>query len=286
MNKDIASLSWMDSATKDKAEAKLAAMVYQIGYPKKWRTYSYKIDAKNWGANGLAGRRNETQYQLSKIGKPRDIEAWDWPVTIVNAGYEPTQNKMQSPAGILQSPFYSVTSADQVNLGGMGMVVGHELTHGFDDEGSQFDAVGNMANWWQPETQKKFETRTQCVKDQYSGYTIAGVKLNGGLTAGENIADIGGVKLAFAAYRTVRGPAPETVVADGFTEDQQFFLNVGQIWCAKERPEFEKMLATVDPHSPPKWRVNGSLSDTAEFAKAFRCKLGSKMRPQNACSVW
>jgi predicted metalloendopeptidase len=286
MKTNIDALPWMDDATKTKAKAKLDAMAYHIGYPKKWRTYEFKIDKKNFGANALAARKAETEYQVRKIGKPRDREAWDIPASMVNAFYNPTHNKMVFPAGILQPPFYSVSSSVQVNLGGMGMVVGHELTHGFDDEGSQFDAVGNMANWWQAETEKKFKERTQCVKDQYSGYTIAGVKLNGDLTAGENIADIGGVKMAFSAYRSLRANAPETVVADGFTEDQQFFLSTGQIWCAKERPEFEKMLATVDPHSPPKWRVNGSMADTPEFAKAFRCKLGTKMRPQKACVVW
>jgi predicted metalloendopeptidase len=193
---------------------------------------------------------------------------------------------MVFPAGILQKPFYSVDSSVAVNLGAMGMVVGHELTHGFDDQGSQFDAVGNMANWWQPETEKQFKQRTQCVIDQYSGYAIAGTKVNGALTVGENIADIGGVKLAFAAYKALRASAPETIVADGFTEDQQFFLSTGQAWCAKARPEFEQMLVSVDPHSPPKFRINGSMSDTPEFAKAFRCKAGSKMRPQKACTVW
>ncbi|HTL34148.1 MAG TPA: M13 family metallopeptidase [Kofleriaceae bacterium] len=286
MKTNIDSLAWMDDTTKQKAKGKLDAMAYHIGYPKKWRTYDFKIDAKNWGANALAARRAEAKYQVSKIGKPRDRDAWDIPASMVNAFYNPTHNKMVFPAGILQPPFYSVNSAVQVNLGGMGMVVGHELTHGFDDQGSQFDSAGNMANWWQPETEKQFKQRTQCVKDQYSGYSIAGVKLNGDLTAGENIADIGGVKLAFSAYRTLRSSAPETVVADGFTEDQQFFLSTGQVWCAKERPEFEKMLATVDEHSPPKWRINGTLADSPDFAKAFRCKAGTKMRPQKACVVW
>jgi predicted metalloendopeptidase len=193
---------------------------------------------------------------------------------------------MVFPAGILQKPFYSVDSSVAVNLGAMGMVVGHELTHGFDDQGAQYDADGNLKDWWQPQTEKLFKQRTQCVVNQYNNYEISGVKLNGANTTGENIADIGGVKLAFAAYKALRASAPETIVADGFTEDQQFFLSTGQAWCAKSRPEFEKMLASVDPHSPPKWRIDGTLSDSADFAKAFRCKLGSKMRPQKACVVW
>lgn len=286
MKQNINSLAWMDAATKQKAQAKADAMAYHIGYPAKWLTYAFKIDPKAWGANGLAARRAETIRQLAKIGKPVNREEWDIPASMVNAFYHPTHNKMVFPAGILQKPFYSVDSSIAVNLGAMGMVVGHELTHGFDDQGSQFDAVGNMANWWQPETEKQFKQRTQCVIDQYSEYTVAGTKVNGALTVGENIADIGGVKLAFAAYRSLRASAPDTIVADGFTEDQQFFLSTGQAWCAKARPEFEQMLASVDPHSPPRWRINGSLSDTPEFAKAFRCKLGSKMRPQKSCTVW
>jgi putative endopeptidase len=173
-----------------------------------------------------------------------------------------------------------------VNLGAIGMVVGHEVTHGFDDEGSQFDATGNLANWWQPETEKQFKQRTKCVVDQYSKYPSGGTTLNGALTAGENIADIGGVKLALAAYRNLRAGAADTTVADGFTEDQQFFLSFGQTWCSKQRPEYEAKLVAIDPHSPPRWRVNGAVAATPDFAKTFRCKLGATLRPKNACVVW
>jgi len=156
-----------------------------------------------------------------------------------------------------------------------------------DDQGAQFDAVGNLTNWWQPETEKQFKARTQCVIDQYSAYTVTGgTHLNGANTVGENIADIGGIKLAFNAYRTLRAPAPDTVVADGFTEDQQFFLGFAQAWCEKARPDFEKLLATVDVHSPSQWRVDGALQATPEFAQAFRCKAGAKMRPAKQCVVW
>ncbi|MEJ7599972.1 MAG: M13 family metallopeptidase [Kofleriaceae bacterium] len=287
MSANLTALPWMDAQTKAKAFEKLKAMSYQIGFPRKWRTYSFPLDAKAWGANGLAGRKAERQRVLSKIGKPVDKDDWEMTAPAVNAYYQPQLNGMVFPAGILQPPFYSVDFATPVNLGGMGVVVGHELTHGFDDQGSQFDAVGNLVNWWQPDTEKQFKARTQCVKDQYSAYTVAGgTKLNGGLTAGENIADIGGVKLALAGYRALRASAPDTVVADGFTEDQQFFLGFGQAWCAKLRPELEKYLATVDPHSPAKWRVNGALSATSEFAKAFRCTAGKKMVPAKQCIVW
>jgi len=281
MNSNLDALAWMDATTKAKAHEKLTAMVYQIGYPKKWKTYKFKVNAKTWAANAIAARRAETERTLAKIGKPVDREDWWLTAPTVNAFYSANQNKMVFPAGILQPPFYSVDFSVPVNLGAMGMVVGHELTHGFDDQGSQFDAQGNMKNWWQPETEKQFKARTQCVVDQYSKYG-----LNGANTAGENIADIGGIKLAFAAYRSLRASAPETVVADGFTEDQQFFLAYGQVWCAKQRPEYEKMLITVDVHSPPRWRINGGVSATPDFAKAFRCKAGSKMRPANQCVVW
>ncbi|HEU0037210.1 MAG TPA: M13 family metallopeptidase [Kofleriaceae bacterium] len=287
MAANLDALPWMDKDTKAKAHEKLKAMSNQIGYPKKWRTYNFKLDPKTWGANALAGRKAERARQLAKIGKPVDREDWDLSAPTVNAFYNPQLNNMTFPAGILQPPFYSVEAAVPVNLGAMGVVVGHELTHGFDDQGAQFDAVGNLVNWWQPETEKLFKARTQCVVDQYSQYEVGDkTKVNGANTVGENIADIGGVKLAFAAYRQLRAPAPDTVVADGFTEDQQFFLGFGQAWCAKMRPDYEKLLATVDVHSPAKWRVNGTVSATPEFAKAFRCKAGAKMAPANRCTVW
>ena len=287
MTANLDALPWMDKATKVKASAKLKAMTYQIGYPKKWRTYSFKLDAKTWAADSFAAHKAEQDRQLAKIGKPVDKDDWQMTVPQVNAYYDPQLNGMVFPAGILQPPFYSVDHAIPVNLGGMGVVVGHELTHGFDDQGAQYDADGNLKDWWQPETEKLFKARTQCVVDQYSQYEVAGgTKLNGANTVGENIADIGGVKLALTAYRALRSTAADTVVADGFTEDQQFFLGFGQAWCAKARPDFEKMLATIDEHSAPKWRVNGSLSATPEFAKAFSCKPGAKMAPAKACQVW
>ncbi|HEY5928622.1 MAG TPA: M13 family metallopeptidase [Kofleriaceae bacterium] len=286
MKQNLDALPWMDATTKQKAHAKLQKMAYQIGYPAKWREYTFKIDPKAFGANALAARKFEQARQMAKIGKPVDREDWSFSPPTVNAFYNPLHNKMVFPAGILQTPFYQLDHSIAVNLGGMGMVVGHELTHGFDDQGAQFDAVGNMTNWWQPETEKQFKQRTQCVADQYSAYDAGGMKLNGKLTLGENIADIGGIKLALAAYRQLRSSAPDTDVADGFTEDQQFFLSFGQTWCAKMRPEMESMLVTVDPHSPPRWRVNGSMAATPDFAKAFRCKAGAKMRPAKQCVVW
>ncbi len=287
MTANLDTLPWMDAQTKAKAKTKLEAMNYQIGYPKKWRTYDFKLDPKQWTENAFAAQKHERARQLAKIGKPVDKDDWLMSAPTVNAYYDPQLNGMVFPAGILQPPFYSVESSIPVNLGGMGMVVGHELTHGFDDEGAQYDALGNLVNWWQPETEKLFKQRTQCVADQYGGYDVSGGgKLNGKQTLGENIADIGGIKLALAAYRSLRAPAEDTVVADGFTEDQQFFLGFGQAWCAKLRPDYEKMLSTIDVHSPPHWRVDGALSATPEFAKAFRCKAGQKMVPAKQCVVW
>ena len=286
MSANLAALPWMDATTKQKAAAKLQAMAYQIGYPKHWRTYAFSLEAKNFGQNALVADKAERARQLAKIGRPVDKDDWSMTAPTVNAYYNPQLNMMVFPAGILQPPFFSVDASLPVNLGAMGVVVGHELTHGFDDQGAQFDGDGNLRDWWQPETEKLFNERTQCVKDQYSNYEISGVKLNGALTAGENIADIGGVKLALSAMHSLRSSAPDTVVADGFTEEQQFFLSFGQVWCEKAKPEYEKLMATVNPHSPGKWRVNGALSATPDFAKAFHCKAGSKMAPAKQCIVW
>ncbi|HEX2686960.1 MAG TPA: M13 family metallopeptidase [Kofleriaceae bacterium] len=287
MAENLDTVPWMDPATKARAKAKLAAMMYQIGYPTKWKTYPFKLDPRTWTANALAARKAERARQLAKIGKPVDRDDWQMSAPQVNAYYDPQQNAMVFPAGILQPPFYSALASIPVNLGGIGVVVGHELTHGFDDEGAQYDAAGNLVNWWQPDTEQQFRQRTRCVIDQYGGYEVSGnTRLSGANTAGENIADIGGVKLALAAYRQLRVAAPDTVVADGFTEDQQFFLGFGQAWCAKMRPDFEKLLATIDVHAPARWRVNGALSATPEFGKAFRCKAGSKMVPVQPCVVW
>lgn len=287
MTSNLEVLPWMDPATRTKARAKLHAMTYQIGYPRKWKSYSFKLDPRTWAANALAARKAERARRLAKIGKPVDKDDWLMIAPQVDAYYEAQLNGMVFPAGILQPPFYSVEASTPVNLGGMGVVVGHELTHGFDDQGAQYDALGNLVNWWEPDTEQQFKRRTQCVIDQYSNYEVSGgIKVNGANTVGENIADIGGVKLAFAAYRQLSSSAMTAIVADGFTEDQQFFLGFGQAWCAKMRPDFEKLLVSVDVHSPPRWRVNGALSATPEFGKAFRCKTGSTMVPAKQCVVW
>jgi predicted metalloendopeptidase len=208
----------------------------------------------------------------------------------VNAYYHPSMNEMVFPAGILQPPFFAREAPDAVNYGAIGMVLGHELTHGFDDEGRRFDALGNLADWWTPAVAGEFDRRAACVARQYDGYEAvegaADPKLDGRLTLGENIADLGGLKLALAAYlgsRGGKGPEPEVA---GFAPEQAFFVGYAQSWCTKVRPEAERLAARVDPHAPPRWRVNGPLANLPEFAAAFRCEPGSRMVRGERCEVW
>lgn len=285
--REVKALDWMDEATKKRAIEKLNAMAYLIGYPSKWKTYDFEVDPKAFAKSALAARAFATKRDLDKIGKPLDRDEWQMNPPMVNAYYDAQRNHMVFPAGILQPPFYSVKSSIPVNLGGIGMVVGHELTHGFDDEGAQYDAKGNLEDWWSPKVGEAFKAKTGCVADQYAAYEpLPGVKLNGKLTLGENIADLGGLKLAFAAYRAMRAGAAEVAVAGGFTEDQQFFLAHGQAWCGNSREESTRMLAQVDSHSPPRFRVNGPLTNLPEFGEAFKCAVGSPLRPAKTCSVW
>lgn len=285
--KRLDQIDWMDDSTRGRARSKMQMMEYLIGYPAKWRSYTFAVEPKAHPKNVLEARAFEQRRRLAKVGKPLDRGEWQMTPPTVNAYYDPLKNHMVFPAGILQAPFYSPKASVAVNMGAMGMVVGHELTHGFDDEGSQFAGNGNLENWWTPEVRERFEKKGSCVADQYSAYeALPGVKVNGKLTLGENIADLGGVKLAFAAYRALRQDAPEEIVAEGFNEDQQFFLSVGQIWCNKAREEYARHATKVDPHSPPRFRVNGSLSTLPEFAKAFSCEAGKPMVPANSCEVW
>jgi putative endopeptidase len=285
--REVRELPWMDEATRSRALAKLLKMEYLIGYPEKWKTYDFEVDRSMHSANVLKAEAFDIARELAKIGQPVDRREWLMTPPTVNAYYNPLKNQIVFPAGILQPPFFDPKASLAVNLGGMGMVVGHELTHGFDDKGSQFDAFGNLKSWWEPTVRKQFDARTGCIEKQYSNYEVLpGVKLKGDLTLGENIADAGGVKLAFHAYRLMRAGAEVVLVADGFTEDQQFFLSVGQVWCSEYREDFARLRAKTDTHSQPNWRVNGSLRNTPEFAEAFACPAGSPMRPASACSVW
>ncbi|MCC6557346.1 MAG: M13 family metallopeptidase [Polyangiaceae bacterium] len=286
-SRGVQSLDWMDDATKKRALEKLGAMAYLIGYPSKWKTYEFDVDPKAFAKSALAARAFATKRDLDKIDKPLDRDEWQMTPPMVNAYYDAQRNHMVFPAGILQPPFYSAKNSVPVNLGAIGMVVGHELTHGFDDQGAQFDAKGNLEDWWSPKVGQAFQAKTGCVANQYSAYeALPGVKLNGKLTLGENIADLGGLKLAFAAYRAMRKGAAEVTVANGFTEDQQFFLAHGQAWCAEARDEITRMLAQVDPHSPPRFRVNGPLVNLPEFAEAWKCAEGTPMHPAKTCAVW
>jgi putative endopeptidase len=279
----------MDAPTRARAHEKLDAMAYLIGYPSKWKSYEFEIDPKAYAQNSLRARSFNLRRELAKVGNAVDREEWQMSPPTVNAYYDPQRNHMVFPAGILQPPFYDVRSAPAVNLGAIGMVVGHELTHGFDDEGSQYDAQGNLKNWWEPSVHEQFKAKTACVADQYSSYeALPGLKLNGQLTLGENIADLGGVKLAYAALRASReaeraSSAAAPIIAGGYSEDQQFFLAMGQAWCAKYRPELERLMAQTNPHSPPRYRVQGALANLPEFSAAFACEP----RPEDQiCSVW
>jgi putative endopeptidase len=287
MGGDLNELDWMDEATRARAHEKLTALAYLVGYPNKWKSYDYSVDPKAYAQNVLASRSFELKRQLTKVGKTVDREEWQMTPPTVNAYYDPQRNQMVFPAGILQPPFYGINQALAVNAGAIGMVVGHELTHGFDDEGAQFDAKGNLFSWWTPTASAKFKEKISCVDRQYSAYEVQpGLHVNGALTLGENIADNGGLKLAFEAYRALRASAKESVVADGMSEDQQFFLGFAQSWCALNRPDFERMLVQTNPHSPPRFRVRGPLTNLPQFAEAFSCKEGTPMHPKNTCSVW
>lgn len=281
---DIEGLDWMTPATKEKALAKLAAIGNKVGYPEKWRDYSaVKIDRADLLGSLRATTAFEHLRQLNKIGKPVDRKEWHMTPPTVNAYYNPQMNDINFPAGILQPPFFDPEMPDAVNLGGIGMVIGHELTHGFDDSGRKFDLNGNMNDWWTEADAKAFESRAQCFVEQYGAYEVLpGVKLNGKLTLGENTADNGGLLVAGLAVDKLG--SKETW--KGFTPRQLLYLGFAQIWCQNRTEQAARMLAAVDPHSAARERVIGPLSNSAEFAKAFSCKPGDPMVAPKACRVW
>jgi putative endopeptidase len=290
MKLDLESLAWMDDTTRAKAEDKLAKITNKIGYPSKWRSYDgLAIDRASFLANAERASDFETKRELAKVGKPVDKEEWEMTPPTVNAYYEPTMNEMVFPAGILQEPFYGKQQSPALNFGAIGMVVGHELTHGFDDEGRQFDAEGNLRDWWTAPVSAEFDKRAACVEHQFDAYVpIDDLHIKGKLTLGENIADLGGLKLSYAALGRAEKEHPTTPTAGAFTPAQQFFVGFGQAWCANYRPEALRLLVATNPHSPPKYRVNGPLSNLPEFAAAFQCKPGSPMVPTeaNRCEIW
>lgn len=287
MHDEIGKLDWMSEETRKKAQAKLGKLARMIGYPDTWRSYDFEVKRDDFAGNVLRAAAFEAKRQLGKAGKPVDRDEWFANAFRVDAFYNASANQMVLPAAMLQPPFFGANRSIAVNLGAIGMVIGHELTHAFDDQGAQFDADGDLVNWWQADDKEQFGARGKCLADMYSTFEALPKQfVNGELTLGENIADLGGVKMAFRAYRALRAGAGRTVVADGFTEDQQFFLAVGQAWCAKMRPAEAQRRLAVDTHAPPKFRVFGALRNLPEFAEAFRCAPGTPMRPAQTCSVW
>ncbi len=287
MQKDITDITWMTPATKKKAFEKLHAVADKIGYPDKWRDYdNLKIQAGDALGNSLRANVFEFQRQLDKIGKPVDKMEWQMTPPTGNAYYDPQMNNINFPAGILQPPFYDNKMDDAVNYGGIGAVIGHELTHGFDDQGRQFDAKGNLTDWWTEADAKEFERRAGCIEKEYGSFVVSGdLKQNGKLTEGENVADNGGLRLAHMALMDVLGGKKPAKI-DGLTADQRFFLGFAQIWCTNMRDQAMRLRAQTDPHSLPAFRVNGTVSNMPEFQSAFSCKAGQPMVRENACRVW
>jgi endothelin-converting enzyme/putative endopeptidase len=287
LGQDMETLSWMTPATRQRAIEKLRAITNKIGYPDTWRDYS-SVAVKRDDAIGNGFRADQFEFarQLNKIGKPLDRLEWGMTPPTVNAYYDPQMNNINFPAGILQPPFYENKMDDAVNFGGIGMVIGHELTHGFDDEGRQFDAQGNLRDWWTPADAKEFESRSACLVKEYSAFSVApGANVQGDLTLGENAADNGGARVALMALLNTIGGSPKPAV-DGFTPEQRFFLSFGQIWCENIRPEAAKLQVQTNTHSPARFRVNGVLVNMPEFQKAFSCQAGQPMVSANACRVW
>jgi putative endopeptidase len=288
----IETLDWMDEPTKQEALKKLAAMQVKIGYPDKWLDYSMlDIDRGPFVSNAIRASEFEVTRQLNKIGKPVDPTDWGMTPPTVNAYYNPTMNEIVFPAGILQPPFFYANADDAVNYGGIGAVIGHEMTHGFDDQGRQYDATGNLRDWWTPASAAKFKERSQAIVKQFNEYEpLPSLHVNGELTQGENIADLGGLKLAYAALQKAldKNPEERNKKIDGFTPDQRFFLSFATIWKSKQRDQDLKLRLNTDPHSPARYRVNGPLSNLTEFQKAFNIPDSSPMvRPADKrVNIW
>ncbi|MFY8096030.1 MAG: M13 family metallopeptidase [Niveispirillum sp.] len=285
----ISNLDWMSPETKAKAHEKLANMPNKIGYPDNWRDYStLTISKGDLLGNVARSEAFEQRRQLSRIGQPRDSSEWGMTPPTVNAYYSPQQNNINFPAGILQPPFFDFTADDAYNYGAIGGVIGHEIIHGFDDQGRKFSGDGNLADWWTADDAKRFTERAQCLVDQYSGFqAVEGVNLNGKQTLGENTADNGGLPVALDALKRRLGEAGMKKKIGGLSAEQRFFYGWANVWCAQERPEFRRLQAQTGVHSLPEYRVNGTLSNMPEFAKAFSCKPTDAMvRGDKACKVW
>ena len=291
MRQDIGQLQWMSDATKQKAYEKLNTIVNNIGYPDTWRDYSsVVIKSDDYAGNSVRTGAFEVQRLYKKIDRPTDRKDWSMTPPTVNAYYRPPMNDINFPAGILQPPFYGKLMDDAVNYGAIGVVIGHELTHGFDDQGRKYDAQGNLRDWWTAEDGKEFEQRVDCTAKEYSNFVSVKddkgeVKLNGKLTLGENTADNGGLKLAYMALTGIIGNTPVKLI-DGYTPTQRYFLAYGQIWCQNVTDQEARKRVLTDPHSPGRWRVNGAVQNSAAFEEAFGCKAGQPMVSENACRVW
>jgi predicted metalloendopeptidase len=291
LDTDIQSLSWMSDDTKKQAKVKLQAIRNKIGYPDVYRDYS-SVTIKSDDLLGNVGRTDvfEAKREIAKIGKPVDRLEWGMTPPTVNAYYNGSFNEIVFPAGILQPPFFDKNMDDAVNFGGIGLVIGHELTHGFDDQGRKYDAKGNLRDWWTEEDGKEFEKRVSCVADEYSNFVaVDDLKLNGRLTLGENTADNGGARIALMALERMIAEdktGKEAQKIDGYTPEQRFFLGFGRVWCEKRRPEYLRSQVTTNPHSPGKYRVDGVVQNMPEFQKAWGCKAGQPMVAENACHVW
>jgi putative endopeptidase len=290
MGRDIDSLDWMSAATKVQAKEKLHTVMNKIGYPDKWRDYSaLKIVRGDAVGNAERARAFDFAHDLAKIGKPVDRGEWDMSPPTVDAYYDPQQNNVNFPAGYFQPPFFSDKEDDDANYGDMGSTIGHELTHGFDDEGRQYDKNGNLNDWWTKTDEENFDDRAQCMVKQYDAIeAVPGVHLNGKLTLGENIADLGGLWLAWLAWTEKAQTAhlDMSEKTDGYTPDQRFWIAYAQQWCTQTRPEQLRTQAETDPHSPDEYRANTVLSDLPEFAKSFSCKRPDKMVAPKPCRVW
>jgi len=287
MREDIQRLDWMGPATKKKALEKLAAIANKIGYPDKWRDYgAVVVKPDDFFGNVVRAQRFETRRDLAKIGKPLDRSEWYMTPPTVNAYFDSQLNDINFPAGVLQPPLFDPKMDDAPNYGNTGGTIGHELTHGFDDQGRKFDAKGNLKDWWTPEDDTAFSERAKCIADQYAQYTVVDdIKINSELTLGEDVADLGGLILAWMAWKTqIAGKTLGD--RDGLEPEQRFFVGYAQWACSNERPENMRVNASTDPHSPPKHRVNGVMVNLPEFEKAFSCRAGQPMVPEKRCRVW
>ena len=287
---DIATLDWMSEETRKRAIVKLDAYQLKIGYPDVWRDYSaYKVDRGIYIDVVQRGEIFARNYRLSKIGKPVDRKLWGMTAPTVNAYYSPTMNEIVFPAGILQAPFYDPNRDDALNYGGMGAVIGHEMTHGFDDQGSKFDAQGNLHNWWTPQDLKNFQERGDCVAKQFDSFVVEeGLHENGKLVEGESIADLGGLTISYAAFEKSLETHGRPGLIDGFTPEQRFFLGFAQLWAGSIRPEYARLIVNTNPHPLPQFRAMAPLMNMPEFAKAFHCPENSAMvRPESErCRIW